>query len=108
MLVAVITLTVLVVLLAAAFFWKVFMPNRSSDATMLLKTDMSQLAESMNQLKDGLQKQLTEQLGHSNKQMAAQLSESQKMVREVTRQLTNLERTNKSVGDIAGELKTLQ
>lgn len=75
---------------------------------MLLKTDMSQLTESMNQLRDGLQKQLSEQLGSSNKQMAAQFAESAKIIRAVTQKLTELDKTNQNVGDIAGELKSLQ
>lgn len=75
---------------------------------MLLKADMTELTKSMNQLKDGLQKQLTEQLGSSNKQMAAQFEASAKIIRDVTQKLTELDKTNKNVGDIASELKTLQ
>jgi DNA recombination protein RmuC len=69
---------------------------------------MTELTKSMNQLKDGLQKQLTEQLGSSNKQMAAQFEASAKIIRDVTQKLTELDKTNKNVGDIASELKTLQ
>ena len=109
MLVAVIILGAMVVALALVLVWFLSRPKTvGSEASMLLKADMAQLNQSVEKLKDSLQKQLTEQLGQSNKQMAAQFSESTKMVREVTRQLTNLERTNKSVGDIAGELKSLQ
>jgi len=79
-----------------------------SDSAMLLKADMTELTKSMNQLKDGLQKQLTEQLGSSNKQMAAQFAASAKIIRDVTQKLTELDKTNKNVGDIASELKTLQ
>jgi DNA recombination protein RmuC len=108
MLVAIIILGVVVVALALALVWFLTRPKTSGEASMLLKADMAQLNQSVEKLKDSLQKQLTDQLGASNKQMAVQFSESTKMVREVTRQLTNLERTNKSVGDIAGELKSLQ
>jgi DNA recombination protein RmuC len=75
---------------------------------MLLKADMSELTKSMNQLKDGLQQQLTEQLGTSNKQMQAQFAASAKIIADVTQKLTELDRTNKSVGDVANELKMLQ
>ncbi len=109
MLVAVIALAVLVVLLAALFIWKNLRTSGSnSDASMLLKTDMSQLAESMNQLREGLQKQLTEQLGQSNKQAVQQFQESAKIIREVTQKLTELDKTNQQVGNVAAELKTLQ
>jgi DNA recombination protein RmuC len=62
----------------------------------------------MSQLREGLQTQLTQQLGTSNKQMAAQFAASAKIIEDVTRKLTELDRTNKNVGDIANELKTLQ
>jgi DNA recombination protein RmuC len=55
-----------------------------------------------------MNKQLTEQLGTSNKQMQAQFAASAKIIADVTQKLTELERTNKSVSDVAGELKTLQ
>lgn len=80
----------------------------SSDATMMLKADINELNKSMGQLKDGLQKQLTDQLGSSNKQMAQQFDASAKIIRDVTAKLTELDKTNKSVGDVASELKTLQ
>ncbi len=106
---AVIILGVLVVALAALLAWKLFKPATSStDATMLLKADMGELTKSMNLLKDGLQKQLTDQLGSSNKQMAQQFAASAKIIADVTQKLTELDKTNKNVGDIAGELKSLQ
>jgi DNA recombination protein RmuC len=110
MLAAVIALVVLVVALAAVLIWQFTKKNSggSHDATMLLKADMTQLTESMYQLKDGLQQQLTEQLGNSNKQMTAQFQASAKIIRDVTEKLTELDRTNKNVGDIASELKSLQ
>jgi DNA recombination protein RmuC len=74
----------------------------------MLKADMTELTKGMQELREGLQKQLTEQLGTSNKQMAAQFNASSKIITEVTRKLTELDRTNKNVGDIAAELKTLQ
>ncbi len=95
-------------MLAGFVIWQVTRPKTSSDSALLLKADLSQISQSVNQLKDGLQKQLTDQLGQSNKQMAAQYAESAKIIREVTQKLTELDRTNKNVGDIASELKSLQ
>ncbi len=110
MIVAVIVLGAMCVILAGLVAWVFLRPKKASgsDATMLLKTDMSELTKSMNSLKDGLQKQLSDQLGTSNKQMTAQFEASAKIIREVTTKLTELDRTNKSVGDVAAELKTLQ
>lgn len=108
MLVAVIILGVLVLVLATFILWQNREPKVDEGAALLLKADMVELTKSMGQLKEGLQKQLTEQLGTSNKQMAAQYAESAKIIREVTKKLTELDSTNKNVGDIASELKTLQ
>jgi DNA recombination protein RmuC len=112
MIVVVIILGVLCVALAGFVFWAMAKPKKpgtnTTDATMLLKADMGELTKSMNLLKDGLQKQLTEQLGTSNRQLASQSAASIKILQEVTEKLTKLEGTNKNVGDIASELKTLQ
>src|SRR3989338_3037887 len=108
MLVVVIILAVLALALAAFILWQNRRPKVDEGAALLLKADMVELTKSMGQLKEGLQKQLTEQLGTSNKQMAAQYAESAKIIREVTKKLTELDSTNKNVGDIASELKTLQ
>lgn len=109
MLVVTIILGVLCLALLSVVLWQTFKkPAQSTDAALLLKADITELTKSMGTLRDGLQKQLSDQFGQSNKQMVAQLSESAKMIREVTQQLTSLEKTNKSVGDIASELKSLQ
>jgi DNA recombination protein RmuC len=108
MLVAIIILGVLILVLIAVLVWKFYKPLSNNDATMLLKADMVELTKSMGQLQQGLQKQLSEQLGTSNKQMAAQFAASSKIIQDVTQKLTELDRTNKSVGDVAAELKTLQ
>jgi DNA recombination protein RmuC len=108
MIAAVIILGVLVLGLAGFIFWQFARPKSQGDAALLLKADMTELTKSMNSLKDGLQKQLTEQLGTSNRQMQSQFAASAKIIADVTQKLTELDRTNKSVGDVANELKTLQ
>lgn len=80
----------------------------ADNSTLLIKQDLTQLSENVNKLQTGLQKQLTEQLGQSNKQMTAQFQASAKIITDVTTKLTELDKTNKNVGDIASELKTLQ
>ena len=83
-------------------------PSSSTDNALLLKADMNELNKNVSDLKDGLQKQLSDQLGASNKQLASQSAASIKILQQVTEKLTKLEGTNKNVGDIANELKTLQ
>ncbi|MEK7059472.1 MAG: DNA recombination protein RmuC [Patescibacteria group bacterium] len=109
MIAAVIVLGVLVlVLLGVIAMVLVRRPSSSPDNALLLKADMNELNKTVTALKDGLQKQLSDQLGASNKQMSAQFEASAKIIREVTQKLTELDKTNKNVGDIASELKTLQ
>ncbi len=83
-------------------------PAEDSSAALLLKQDLTTISENMNSLREGLQKQLDTKLTQSNKQMVDQFQESAKIIKDVTAKLTTLEKTNQQVGDIAGELKTLQ
>src|SRR5471030_636940 len=107
MLIAVIVLGVLALVLLAVVLRR---SNGSADtgSALLLKADMTELNKSVLDLKDGLQKQLSDQLGASNKQLASQSAASIRILQEVTEKLTKLEGTNKNVGDIASELKSLQ
>ena len=77
-------------------------------SALMLKADMTELSATVMQLKDGLQKQLGEQLEANNRSQRSQADASIRILRDVTEKLTKLEGTNKSVGDIASELKTLQ
>lgn len=109
MLAAVIVLGVLTLILAGTvIFMLVRKPGGEAESALLLKADMTELTKSMGELRDGLQKQLSDQLGASNKQLASQSAASIKILQQVTEKLTKLEGTNKNVGDIAAELKTLQ
>ncbi len=96
------------VLIGLVIFLLMKKPQQDSSSNLMLKADVTELNKSVQELKDGLQKQLTDQLGASNKQMTAQFAASSKIIADVTRKLTELDKTNKNVGDIAGELKTLQ
>src|SRR5665213_538852 len=105
MLAAVIVLGVLVLVLLAVVLRR---PSGDSQSSLLIKADLTELNKSVGELKDGLQKQLSDQLGASNKQLASQSAASIRILQQVTEKLTKLEGTNKNVGDIAAELKTLQ
>lgn len=109
MIIVVIILGVLTLgLLGAVVFLLTRRSKTDPQSALLLKADMSELNKSMGELKDSMQKQLTDQMGRSNKQMAAQFQASAKIIADVTQKLTELDKTNKNVGDIASELKTLQ
>ncbi len=105
MIVAVIILAVLCAALAGLVIWVLLRPKIGPDTSVAIMTEIN---KSMETLRDGLQKQMNEQAGLTNKQIQAQHSQNMRIVQEVTRQLTGIERTNKSVGDVANELKTLQ
>ena len=108
MIIAVIVLGVLVLLLGFLVLRQQMKSPSDTSSALLLKEDLKTINESISRFNDSVQKQLNEQLGNSNKQMAAQHVQSIKTIQEITKQLTEIERTNKNVGDIATELKTLQ
>jgi DNA recombination protein RmuC len=108
MIIAVIVLGVIVIFLLGLVLRRPSNQAQETQSALLLKADMTELNNSVQQLKDGLQKQLTDQMGSSSKQMQSQWAASNKILTDVTRKLTELDKTNKNVGDIAGELKTLQ
>ncbi len=78
------------------------------NAALLLKQDLTNLTESVTQLKDGINTQLNDRLDKNNQQMLKQFAQSSDIIKDVTQKLTALEKTNQQVGDIAGELKVLQ
>lgn len=80
----------------------------SKDSSLMLKQDITNLNETVTQLKDNLHSQINERLDKSNKQMLKQFEQSAGIIKDVTEKLTSLEKTNQQVGDIAGELKVLQ
>lgn len=74
----------------------------------LIKSDVTELTRTI----VGLQQVMGDKLDRSSvamqSSMSKQLSESAKLITEVTQRLTKLDDTNKRVVDVADELKTLQ
>lgn len=103
----VIVLAVAVVMMGGVLLLQLRTPKQDG-TTMLLKQDLTKLSDDITALKDGVQKQMSEQMTASNKQLAQQSAASIKILQDVTEKLTKLEGTNKNVGDIANELKSLQ
>ena len=81
---------------------------KSSSAVEMMKTDVTELSRSI----QGLQQSLGEKVDTGNHAMQTnmqkQLSESAKLISDVTKELTKLDETNRRVVDVADELKTLQ
>ncbi len=101
---------VLIIGLLAAVLFVLLKRNSAPDpqSALLLKQDLTALNDSVTKLKDGLQKDINERLDKNNAQMARQFQTSANIIKDVTQKLTELEKTNQKVGDIAGELKILQ
>lgn len=81
---------------------------KKSSAVEMMKADVTELSRSIGLL----QQSMGEKLDRSNQSMQLsmqrQLSQSSKIVAEVTERLTKLDETNRRVVDVADELKTLQ
>lgn len=111
-------LIILLVLVVVGFGSVVFVLERrlrdlkQEGSTALLKQDITNLADGITQLKDGLQSQLTDRLDKNHTMMREsilkQFSESSKLIGDVTERLTKLDETNRRVVDVADELKLLQ
>lgn len=106
MLIAVIVLGVICAVLLVMQLRKP--PAPDTNAALLLKQDLTTLTESVTQLKEGLHSQINDRLEKSNEQMLKQFQQSAAIIKDVTQKLTQLEKTNEQVGNIAGELKILQ
>jgi DNA recombination protein RmuC len=107
MLIAVIVLGVAVTILVILLLRKNTAPS-NGDAALLLKQDLTTLTESVLQLKEGLQKELTGHLGKSQESLLKQFAASNQIVADVSKQLEALKNTNQQVISVTDELKVLQ
>ena len=74
----------------------------------LLKTDVVELNRTVQQLSQNMSDKLERSNTQVQNSVHKQLSESAKLVADVTQRLTKLDETNRRVVDVATELKTLQ
>ncbi len=74
----------------------------------LLKADVTELNRTINQLQTNLGDKLERNSVNMQTSMQKQLTESMKLVGDVSQRLTKLDETNRRVVDVADELKTLQ
>ncbi|MFO0886834.1 MAG: DNA recombination protein RmuC [Candidatus Nomurabacteria bacterium] len=105
---------VVILLLIVGFGLVIYVMNlkikelKQESTTQLLKQDITNLNNSVQQINDGLKSHLTSRLDRSQDQITKQYEASNKIIRDVTQKLEKLENTNRNVGEIATELKTLQ
>lgn len=81
---------------------------KSSTAVDFLKTDVVELSRNINNLQQTVGDRLENNNSAMQSSMQKQLSESAKLVTEVTQRLAKLDETNRRVVDVATDLKTLQ
>ena len=74
----------------------------------LIKADVTELNRTIAALQTNLGDKLERSSTHMQTSMQKQLSESMKLVSDVSQRLTKLDETNRRVVDVADELKTLQ
>lgn len=107
-------LVVLVMLFAATTLYLFSKTNSSQqqNGNELLKADITELTRNVGLLKDNLQATVSDRLDKNQALMMSsiqkQSSETNRVIAEITKNLTELKDTNKRVVDVADELKTLQ
>lgn len=110
----IVVLVVVVVAFAGVVFVLLSKLNNAHNQTgaEFLKQDITELNRSLGLLKDNLQATVSDRLDKNQALMMntiqKQSGETNKIIAEITKNLTELKDTNKRVVDVADELKTLQ
>ena len=81
---------------------------QNNSAVELIKGDVVELSRSITNLQQTMSDKLERSQLSTQQSVQKQLSESSKLVADVTQRLTKLDETNKRVVDVATDLKTLQ
>lgn len=81
---------------------------KNSNAVELMKTDVNELARTISLLQQTMGDKLERNNSSMQTSVQKQLSESAKLIMDVTQRLAKLDETNRRVVDVADELKTLQ
>ena len=81
---------------------------KAGSAVELLKSDVTELTRGISSLQQAMGDKLERNNMTMQTSMQKQLSESAKLVADVTQRLAKLDETNRRVVDVADELKTLQ
>lgn len=81
---------------------------RQGSAVELMKADVTELSRTIAQLQESMGERMEKNQMAMQTSVQKQLSESARLVADVTQRLTRLDETNRRVVDVADELKTLQ
>ena len=81
---------------------------KNASAVELVKSDVTELSRTIAQLSQTMGDKLEKSNMGVQQSVQKQLSESAKLVADVTQRLAKLDETNRRVVDVADELKTLQ
>lgn len=81
---------------------------KNSSAVELVKGDMTELSRTISQLQLSMGDKLERSNLNVQQAVGRQLTESAKLIADVTQRLAKLDETNRRVVDVADELKTLQ
>ena len=103
-------LFIVIVVSIVAIFWlsRQLSDLKKSSAIELMKADMTELSRSIAALQQNVGDKLERNSTAMQTSVQKQLSESSKLVADVTQRLAKLDETNRRVVDVADELKTLQ
>lgn len=106
----IILLIVMIGVMGAGLFVLVQKMNdmKQSSAVDMVKADVTELSRSIAGLQQTLGDKLERNATSMQTSVQKQLSESARLVADVTQRLTKLDETNRRVVDVADELKTLQ
>ncbi|MCA9326143.1 DNA recombination protein RmuC [Candidatus Saccharibacteria bacterium] len=105
--IAIIVLGALVLLLGVALFLQTRKP-KDDQASLLLKQDLTNLSADIDKLRQGLGDQMQKNQAMMFGGLQKQGAETNKIIADITRNLTELKESNKQVMGITDELKTLQ
>jgi len=81
---------------------------KNQSSVELIKTDVVELGRTIAKLNESVSDKLERSNAQVQTSVQKQLSESAKLVADVTQRLAKLDETNKRVVDVATDLKTLQ
>lgn len=102
----------LVIIVSVAIVFVVFQAKfselRQQSSVDLIKTDVVELGRTVAELNNSVNTKLERNTAQVQQSVQRQLSESAKLVADVTQRLAKLDETNRRVVDVATDLKTLQ
>lgn len=108
----IVLIVVLIVGFGILFFLVGARSSSSHDSSAFIKQDITELSRTVTLLKDNLNITVSDRLDQGQTMMRdsvqKQLSESAKLIADVTQRLAKLDETNRQVIDVTAELKTLQ